>query len=237
MICDLKVNVLLPCRAGSQRIIKKNTRPFAGIKGGLLELKLRQLCESKFVDEIVVSSDDDEVLEFASGFGKNNPGKIFTCIPRPPEFAVAAPLDDFVEYVATIMPQGLVFWTHVTSPFFDGRCVDNLLRAYSDKVVNGIFDSMMTVLKEQTFMWDHNGVCISHDRNKVSWPQTQDLPPVYLVNSAAFVVDRVVMLENSDRVGKCPYMYTVNKIEGFDIDWPEDFDMAERLFVVKHEKS
>lgn len=31
------------------------------------------------------------------------------------------------------------------------------------------------------------------------------------------------------RIGFSPYMSIVDKIEGIDIDWPEDFDIAEMI--------
>ena len=42
-----KISFFLPTRKGSERVKNKNTRPFAGIKGGLVENKIKQLLSCK----------------------------------------------------------------------------------------------------------------------------------------------------------------------------------------------
>ena len=44
-----KVAFYLPTRKGSERVINKNTKPFAGIEGGLVENKVKQLREDFLV--------------------------------------------------------------------------------------------------------------------------------------------------------------------------------------------
>ena len=57
-----KVAFFLPARKGSQRVKNKNTRTFAGIEGGLLANKLRQLIATERIDEIILSTNDEECL-------------------------------------------------------------------------------------------------------------------------------------------------------------------------------
>jgi CMP-N-acetylneuraminic acid synthetase len=232
MLHNRKYNVLVPCRKGSQRIKLKNTKQFAGVSGGLLSIKLTQLDKSEFVDTILVSSDDDMVLDIADKFSKTS-RKRFEIIERPKEFAIASRLDEFVRHVSQIMPDGVCIWTHVTSPFFDAEAIDNLISAYHEKVVEGVHDSLFTVTKEQTFTWDENGNCISHDRCVDKWPQTQDLSPLFFANSAAFVIEKNSMQELNDRIGAKPFLYEIGKLQGLDIDWPDDFVLAEQIFQAR----
>ena len=51
-----KISFFLPTRKGSERVINKNTRPFAGIEGGLVENKIKQILATKRIDEIIFSS-------------------------------------------------------------------------------------------------------------------------------------------------------------------------------------
>lgn len=46
-----EIIAFIPARAGSERVTYKNTRPFAGFEGGLLELKLNQLARVPEVAE------------------------------------------------------------------------------------------------------------------------------------------------------------------------------------------
>ena len=38
------------------------------------------------------------------------------------------------------------------------------------------------------------------------------------------------------RIGSNPYFALVDEIEGVDIDWPEDFEFAEKIIESKKEK-
>ena len=65
------ITVFLPCRAGSERVPQKNTKPFASEIGGLLSLKIKELLKVKLVDTIVVSTNDIEVKRIVRGFTGN----------------------------------------------------------------------------------------------------------------------------------------------------------------------
>ena len=52
------MTIFLPCRLGSERIPQKNTKTFAGVKGGLLKVKLSTLLKVPAIDSIVVSTND-----------------------------------------------------------------------------------------------------------------------------------------------------------------------------------
>ena len=71
LIMDEVINVFLPMRAGSQRVLKKNTRPFANISGGLCKIKVRQLLNCKKVNDIYVSTDDPTVIQVCNELGNN----------------------------------------------------------------------------------------------------------------------------------------------------------------------
>lgn len=93
------VNVFLPCRSGSERVVKKNTRPFAGVEDGLIAIKLGQPANVRNVSRIVVSTDDEEVKAVARRF--NDKSIIDT---RPDYLASSATVtEDIINYVPTIV--------------------------------------------------------------------------------------------------------------------------------------
>ena len=63
-----KVAFFLPTRRGSERVKNKNTKPFAGIEGGLVENKVKQLLATKLIDEIIFSSNDEVCMEVAAKY-------------------------------------------------------------------------------------------------------------------------------------------------------------------------
>ena len=62
------VNVFLPMRAGSERVPEKNTKTFAGVMGGLCKIKLEQLIKCDAVENVIVSTNDPEVVNISNGF-------------------------------------------------------------------------------------------------------------------------------------------------------------------------
>ena len=204
---------------------QKNTRPLPGYPGGLLELKLRQIAESRLIDGVVLSTDDPVCVAVAKSLEPYP--KPLEVIDRPHHLAVAGTLDEFVEYVPTIMPPGDVVWMHVTSPFFDAVEMDRAIATYRQAAATPGETSLMGVTRLQTFLWDERG-CISHDRSKDKWPQTQDLRPFFEVNSSIFILDRDVMARRGDRITDAPILHVVDRHHAFDVDWPDDFDFVER---------
>lgn len=221
----LPIYAMIPCRKGSQRVLHKNTRPLPGYPGGLLELKLRQLYASKELAGVVLSTDDPVCVEIGERVPRE--GRSLTIVDRPEHLAIADTLDKFVEHIPTIMPPGAVAWMHVTSPFFDADCIDTALRAYRQGLADDSCDSLMGVSRLQTFLWDDDG-CVSHDRSVAKWPQTQDLKPLYEVNSTIFVIERDLMAAKQDRIGDRPLLHEVDRTRAFDIDWEDDFRLLEQ---------
>ena len=62
------ISFFIPCRAGSQRIKNKNTKSFAGVEGGLIKIKLDQLLSLDNEIPIVISTDDEKVIDIANSY-------------------------------------------------------------------------------------------------------------------------------------------------------------------------
>lgn len=219
-----KVTCFLPCRAGSQRVVKKNTKPIASYRYGLLEIKLRQLLESEAIDEVVLSTDDAEILGY--GDSLNEPRLRLHRRTESLSSNITS-TDQLVAHVLDLVSEGHVLWTHVTSPFITAKHYDEIIRVYLEMRGMG-YDSLMTTTEIHGFLW-MGGKPINYDRNNEKWPRTQTLDAVHEVNSGAFVAPADVYRELNDRIGRRPYLYAMDKLEGFDIDWPEDFMIAECL--------
>ena len=86
----------------------------------------------------------------------------------------------------------------------------------------------MTTRTIHGFLW-RDGQPINYDRAKEKWPRTQTLVPVHEVDSGAFLAPADLYRELDDRIGRRPYLYAMGKFSSFDIDWPEDFVLAECL--------
>lgn len=219
------ITAFLPCRKGSQRIPDKNVKLFAGVEGGLLKIKLDQLLACENIDSIVVSSNDERVLSFAQNITDSR----IIVDDRPDHLGSSSTTtDELIKYVPTIITEGDVLWTHVTSPFITELDYTDIIKCYS-KALNNDYDSLMTVLKLQGFIWDENKP-ISYDRNDLKWPMTQNVKPLYEVDSGVFLssIDNYKKLD--DRIGIKPFLLEQGKLKSVDIDWPDDFIFAEELW-------
>ena len=78
----MKNIAIIPARGGSKRIPKKNIREFCGEP--MISWTIKEAKKSKLFDEIIVSTEDQDIADIAKKFGATTP---FT---RPFELA-----DDF----------------------------------------------------------------------------------------------------------------------------------------------
>ena len=219
-----KVTVFLPMRKGSQRIKNKNIKDFAGVKGGLTFIKLSQLLNVENIENIIVSTDDKEVKEIANSFKSS---KIIVD-DRPTHLATSeTSTDELIDYVPNIIESGTVLWTHVTSPFITEDIYNSAINHYFKNIDKN--DSLMSVTKIQKFLWDKNKP-ITYDRKKEKWPRTQTIEPVYEINSGIFIANIDLYKKYNDRIGATPFMYELNEKESYDIDWEENFEIAEILW-------
>ena len=111
---------------------------------------------------------------------------------------------------------------HTTSPFIKEETISNAI----EKVTSGEHDSAFSAQKIQTFTWFKGGP-LNYDLKKI--PQTQKIEPVYVETSAFYIFRKELWTEEHQRVGFNPFMAIIDPIEGIDIDYPEDFEFAEKV--------
>jgi N-acylneuraminate cytidylyltransferase len=217
----------LPTRKGSERVKNKNTKPFAGIKGGLMENKIRQLVDTSMIDEIILSTNDEVCMEIAQKYTSD---KRLRIIPRPDELCQSSTnLQDLITYVPTITNADHILWGHVTTPLCGAKQYDDGVNLYLSKLDEG-YDSLVGVKELKNFLLDSEGRLINNT-TPFPWPRTQDLKPLYEINHTMFLAKRKVYIEQKNRLGNKPLLHVMDEIHSFDIDWPEDFEIAQSIFL------
>lgn len=219
----------LPCRAGSQRVPRKNVRPFADRADGLLGIKLEQLIACPELDEIILSTNDPDAIAVGERFLSASSGRLR--IDRRPDHLCSSSTstDEVIAYVPSIVPVGDVLWTHVTSPFFEAQDYSDAIAAYRGATA---CDSLLGVTELRTFMWSQTGP-LNYDRAVEKWPRTQTLQPLYEVNSAVFIAPVDIYRRDSDRIGSHPLLHAIPKSKTVDVDWEEDFVIASELWRMR----
>ena len=218
------ISFFLPVRAGSERVKNKNTRDFAGIKGGLLANKLRQLKETDKLDEVIWSTNDASAIQIA----ENMSFPKLRIIRRPDCLCDSSTnLKDLIRYVDGITECAHVLWGHVTTPLVDAEQYDKAIECYFEALDNG-YDSLISVNSFRNFLLDGEGRMVNNSTG-LEWPRTQDLTPLYEINHAMFIAPRKIFGEGR-RTGKFPKLYELEKIRSYDVDWDDDFAITEALY-------
>lgn len=212
-----KVVAIVPVRKGSQRVLQKNIRPFAGTT--LLDLKLDVLTRLDGVDQVVVSTDCEDCMRIAGNHG-------VTVQVRDDYHAGSAVTNDVHwRHIAETTPGEVVFMTQVTSPFVRRSTHARALETYLASL--GTRDSLNSVTPEKKFLWQ-DGRPLNYDVNKT--PKSQDLPDIVSLNFAITLIARDLMIERGNVVGAKPQFITLDKSESVDIDDMTDFAVAEGMF-------
>ena len=221
-----KIAFFLPTRKGSEIVKSKNTRPFAGIEGGLVENKIKQLLATKHIDEILFSSNDEMCIAIAEKYASDSRLRI---IPRPNELCLSTTnLQDLICYVPTITNADHILWGHVTTPLVEAKVYDTAIEQYLSKITKG-YDSLVSVKELKNFLLNQEGKLVNNTTD-IPWPRTQDLEPLYEINHAIFLAKRSVYTEQKNRIGQKPLLYIMDEIHSKDIDWEEDFKIAEIMY-------
>lgn len=226
------VIAVVPCRAGSERVKHKNTRPFADYEGGLLELKLKQLKAVDELEKIIVSTNDPVVSEYATEFSAQQDPRV-QVVERPNELGVSStPMSEFIKYLGTLEDNGTMLMTHVTHPFVTPAVFSELIESWREAQRNG-HDSLLTVTKLHTFLWDAAGKPFNYDDSVEKWPRSQDIAPLFEINHVAYLIPFAGVREIGDRVGNNPFMHVLRGETVLDIDWEDEFQLLQQIAQTK----
>ena len=208
-------------RSGSQRVKNKNMRPFAG--SNLLEIKIRQMMRIKSLDGVVVNSNDDEMLNLAKSLGCET-------VKRDPYYCTDEinPNELYV-HLAETFPGDVLVISNTTSPLVTDETFERAIQQFKD---NGdAYDSLNTGHLVKDFLW-LDGKPLNYDEDKK--PRSQDLPDIINLNAAINICSKENLIKNRNYVGKKPYIFMIDELEGTDIDYPLDFEIAEFLYRKLH---
>jgi CMP-N-acetylneuraminic acid synthetase len=210
---------LVPMRHHSQRVPEKNYRLLAGKP--LFQHIIETLLDTPAIDQVVVDTDSDPVIE---GLHQKFPQVMI--IERPENLrADDVPMNDILIYDTDQIQAQFYLQTHSTNPLLRpetvSRAIENFLAAYPEK------DSLFSVTRWQTRLYDQHGVAINHDPSVLI--QTQDLPPVYEENSCLYIFTRQNLLNRHHRIGAHPILFEIDSAEAWDIDEEIDFEITDFL--------
>lgn len=212
----MKVVAFIPIKMNNERTPGKNTKPlFNG--SSIIEVLQKTLLTVNGIDEIYVFCSNEDIKEYIVD------GVKFLERPKHLDTSIATPNDIIKEFMAKI-DADIYMVSHATSPFVTKEHFEECINA----VKSGEYDSSFTAEKIQKLLWSQDGKPVNFDPENV--PRTQDLKPIFDEVSAAYVFSKDTFLKHNRRVGLNPHLTIVSGIECIDIDYPEDFLIADAVY-------
>ena len=213
-----KITALMPIKHDSQRVSKKNFRLFNGKP--LFHHMMEKLDQCEAIDEILINTDAIEVVEYIN----SSPSNKFKLIERPNHLlGDDINMNQLITYDIGFTSSEHFFQTHCTNPLVKLETIEKSIEMYFDSLDQ--YDTMFSVDVIQKRGYTEDFKPLNHHPDELI--PTQDLSPILVENSNFFLFSRSTFLKYNHRVGKTPYLYPVNKLESLDIDYEEEFLIAE----------
>jgi len=213
----MKVVALIPIKMDSERIPHKNILTLG--KHPLCWYVPNELLKVKAINDIYVYCSDEAIVKYLPS------GVSFLERDKELDGPFVKGNEIYSAFIKKVDADIYVL-AHTTSPFMKYETLENAL----NQVILGMNDSAFSAKKIQTFAW-YNGKPINYSLNDI--PRTQDMKPIYVETSSFFIFHKELFTKYNRRIGFNPYIQEVNDIEAVDIDEPEDFEYAKKIFEMK----
>lgn len=210
---------VIPARGGSKGIPRKNVRLMKGKP--LICYAIQNALQSRYIDDVVVSSDDEEILSIASQCG-------VIAMDRDSALAQDAVTLDPVIYDAVYRTEqragksyDVVVTLQATSPLLSQDTLNGALESF----LESDYDTYISAVNKPHLSWKmEDGVCVPNYEKRLN---RQQLPADYLETGAFLITRRACMTENS-RIGSRVSVYEMPEREATDIDSTSDWLVCEQ---------
>lgn len=219
----MKITAVIPIRTGSQRVKDKNLRSFADTT--LLDNKIKILLEVGELDEIIVNTNSDELID------RINRQYAETKVrgQRREDYYASSICSgsEFFQHLGQVTDTDIFVYAPCTSPFIKPATISQCIQLFQ-KEQGKDCDCVSTVSSVKEFLW-LDGNAVNYDPQHA--PNSQDLPNIMALNFGCTVTGRDSLIANRNIIGKHPKFIIDSDIEAIDIDSPLDFYIAEQLYI------
>jgi CMP-N-acetylneuraminic acid synthetase len=218
-----KIIALVPMRHESRRIPGKNYRSFAGRP--LYRHIIENLLACPLISEVVIDTDSPAIRKDAEEHFPQ-----VKLIERPQNLkGDAVSMNEVLFYDVSQTDADYYLQTHSTNPLLSPETIGRAIKIFKENYPE--HDSLFSVTRMQTRLWDRRHRAVNHDPEILL--RTQDLPVIYEENSCLYIFPRTVMMARRNRIGERPLLFEIEREEAWDIDEELDFRIAEFLYREK----
>lgn len=224
MYNNKKILAIIPARGGSKRLPRKNVLNLANKP--LIAWSIESAKNSKYIDKLILSSDDEEIIHVAKKFGCEVP------FVRPKELAQdeTRSIDVVLHTLKTLKENyDYVILLQPTSPLRTTKDIDKAIEFYFEKEATSVIG---VCEMEHSPLWantlDETMSMENFLDDKYNNSRSQDLPTFYRINGAFYMstVDSIVKNETFF-VKENIFAFLMSQEHSVDIDTKLDFIVAE----------
>lgn len=220
MYKNKKFFALIPARGGSKRVKNKNLYPISGKP--LIAWTIEAAKKSRFIDRVIVSSEDSEILEQARYFGAETP------FVRPIELAQdqSSGIDPVLHAIDQIVDFDFVVLLQPTSPLRQTQDIDDAIVKIFQENANCLV-SVTEVDKRPDWMYTLTptgkmlSVLPEESKNKTD--------QIYVLNGAIYIANTKWLQEHKNFLTEETIAYPMPRSRSLDIDTPEDIVFCQAL--------
>lgn len=222
---------IIPARGGSKRIPKKNIKHFLGKP--IIAYAIEAALKSKVFDEVMVSTDSEEIAETAKRYGASVP--FMRSADMADDFATTD--DVLLDVVKQYLNRGRTFkymaCIYPTAPFVTPSALQEameLLKKHTDA------DMVMPVTAfsyppQRCFFIDEAGLAQFKNPEYIS-ARSQDLEKLFHDAGQYYIYDTEKFIEAEGRIYNNIVPIVVDEMAAQDIDNASDWELAELKFQI-----
>lgn len=227
MIREKRILAIIPARGGSKGVPRKNIRDLAGRP--LIAWTIASARESKYLDRLIVSTEDEEIASIARQFGAEVP------FMRPPELAQdgSSGIDPVIHALETLPEKyDYMVLLQPTSPFRNAEDIDQAIELC---IGSGAESCVSVTENSKSPYWAYK--IDPQKRLEPLFPVEekiacrQQLPKTYAQNGAIFVASCAFVLATASLQNRQTLAYIMPPERSLDIDSELDLRLANLLLT------
>ena len=214
---------IIPARGGSKGLPKKNISPLAGKP--LISYSIEAALRSKYISDVVVTSDDDDILKIAQEHDVSSIKRPYSLAQdntktEPVIFHTLENITEKYDIIILLQP---------TSPLRDEHDIDLAFEAFIESEA----DALISVKKPshspyKAFTQTKDGYLKGIINNDYPFMPRQELPMSYYPNGAIYIIKTKEFLKHQSLFCAKTIPYEMSELKSIDIDSLDDLKYVEK---------
>lgn len=216
---------IIPARGGSKRIPRKNIKLFLGKP--IIAYSIEAALKSNLFDEVMVSTDDEEIARVAIKYGAKVP--FYRSKKTSDDFANTYDVLEEVlnEYKKKQIKFDYICCLYACAPFVTSTKLISGLNVLKSNNFDTVFPVMSFSFPIQRALKKNNTNKVSFINPQFSLTRSQDLEESYHDTGQFYWLNSKKLLSNKKLISTNSGCIVVSEIEGQDIDNSSDWKLAE----------